>query len=124
MEIFKIKHDNGVCENVWEFVCESKGNRSGFKHECNLFLNGRFKTSAKCQYYNRTWECYTYQSVMYRAVGMLIEEHEDFLKEVFKNEHGYKQMTAKRKEEFAKMLESDNLMIELLAVKKKLDKRP
>lgn len=106
--------------NEYEFICQFKNTRNGFKHECNLFINDRFETSATCHYYNRTWESYNYQSVMLRAVSILMEEHENFLKDVFKKENGYEKMTAKRKEEFQKVLDADSLMVEYKAAKEKL----
>lgn len=118
MQIFKTTH-NG---NEYEFICEFGNTRNGFKHECRLFVNDRFETSATCQYYNRTWESYDYQSVMLRAVGILMEQHESFLKHCFKSENGYEKMTAKRKEEFGKILAADSLMLELHEVKEKLHK--
>lgn len=118
MQIFKTSH-NG---NEYEFICEWADTRNGFKHECRLFVNNHFETSATCHYYNRTWESYNYQSVMLRAVGILMEHHENFLKDVFKSDNGYKQMTAKRKEEFEKILAADSLMLELHEVKEKLHK--
>lgn len=118
MQIFKTTH-NG---NEYEFVCKWGNTRSGFKHECRLFINNQFKTDATCYYYNRTWESYNYQSVMLRAVGTLMEGREEFLKDAFKDERGYKQMTAKRKEEFEKVLVADSLMLEYKEVKEKLHK--
>lgn len=52
--------------NFWKFtfVCESKSNRSGFKHECTMFLNNREIWFSKIQYYNRTRERFTYESVI------------------------------------------------------------
>ena len=38
-------------------------------HECYLILNGYGEVArAKCRYYNRSWEKYQYQSVMYQAL--------------------------------------------------------
>jgi len=118
MQIFKA-NING---NEYEFICEFKDTRSGFNHTCKLFVNDRFETSATCHYINRTWESYNYQSVMLRAVGILMEQHENFLKEIFKSENGYEKMTAKRKEEFNRHLAVDNMMMEYQAVKEKLHK--
>lgn len=118
MQIFKTTH-NG---NEYEFICEWSKTRNGFKHECRLFVNGNFETSATCQYLNRTWEKYDYQSVMFSAVSNLYHEREDFLKYVFKSDNGYEKMTKKRNEEFMKVLEADELLAELNEVKDKIEK--
>ena len=40
--------------------------RSGFKHTSHLFINNHEVGKVKENYYNRTWESYTYESVMIR----------------------------------------------------------
>ena len=57
MQIFKVN------ENI-EIKCQSKSNSVGFVHIATLFINGIRKASSRCQYYNRTWERYTYASVL------------------------------------------------------------
>lgn len=52
----------------------SKDTRTGFSHYCELRIvnettNEGFEITAKCVYYNRTWEAYRYQSVMQEAVS-------------------------------------------------------
>ena len=118
METHKISH-NG---NDYEFICEHGNTRHGFKHECRLFVNGKFETSATCHYLNRTWESYTYQTVMLRAVNILLEEHTEFLKYAFKDSMGYEKMTKKRNAEFQAVLDADEKIAEFLAIKKKLDR--
>lgn len=59
-------------------VCEWKKNRSGFKHEATLIRNRYGQVSVKCQYYNRTWESYEYESVLFKLLekskGVLSEK--------------------------------------------------
>ena len=57
MQIFKIK--KGV-----EIVCEWKKTRIAFKHVATLLVNGREIDEVKICYQNRTWERYTYESVL------------------------------------------------------------
>lgn len=47
-----------------EVVCNSEDTRYGFRHLATLLYNGREVDRAKCCYYNRTWERYTYESVL------------------------------------------------------------
>lgn len=83
--------------NEYEFVNSSRGNRSGFVHEATLFRNGSYEGEAKIQYYNRTWECYTYQSVMKRLVHGLIECCEEAFQTAWKEEHNVKRLTEAKK---------------------------
>jgi hypothetical protein len=45
-------------------VCEAQNTRYGFRHLANLLRDGYEIGSAKCCYYNRTWEAFEYQSVI------------------------------------------------------------
>lgn len=117
MQLFKTNH-NG---NEYEFVCAYKNTRNGFKHECKLFINGCWETEATCNYLNRTWERYTYQSVMYSAISNLIEERTNWLKDNFKSENGYEKMTKKRNEEFQIILDADEKIAELQKVKEQIN---
>ena len=118
MYINKISHDN----NEYMFICEWKKTRNGFKHECELFINDHFEIKATCNYYNRTWESYEYQSVMLRAVSILLEEYTEHLKDIFKRKNGYEKMTQKRTEEFENVLAADKKANEFITIRKKLNR--
>lgn len=64
--------------NNYEVVLdlESRSNRSGFKHEGSLYLydtkNGKtYQADAKIQYYNRTWERFTFESLIYKLFARI-----------------------------------------------------
>lgn len=105
----------------YEFINNSRGNRSGFVHESTLLVNGVEKDTNKCQYYNRTWECYQYQTVMQGLMYNLINRRHDKLKAEYKTVNMVKRMTAKHNEALAKIIESDSLINEYRAVKKELE---
>lgn len=85
------------------FYNESYGNRTGFAHKSELFSEGCCLGKARRQYYNRTWERYTFESVMKDICRDLMEESKRTYKEEWKRLHDYKKLTAKRKEK----MESD-----------------
>lgn len=86
-----------VNSNEYLFVNSSRGNRSGFVHESKLYKNDRLIGENKIQYYNRTWECYTYQTVMRGIVHALIGEIKESYKNAWKDAHEVKRLTeAKR----------------------------
>lgn len=68
MESFKINSE-------LEAVCEWKKTRVAFKHVATLLRNGREVVDVKICYLNRTWERYTYESVLYK----LMEKSKSFL---------------------------------------------
>ena len=55
------------------FINTWRGTGSGFVHETELYIDGWQATEARCYYINRTWERYSYQSVMLEAVHKLQE---------------------------------------------------
>ena len=85
--------------NEYMFFNDSYGNRSGFVHKTALHLNDRLIGENKIQYYNRTWECYTYQSVMKRVVRALLEEEFNIFKEGWKLSHNVKRLTKAKESE-------------------------
>ena len=96
MELRKIKIDGKEVE----FANQFRGTRSGFAHDTTMFIDGRRVAEHTCHYLNRTWERYTYQTVMKCAVDEVIEKEMAYLKERFLRVNGYKKMTAQRKAEF------------------------
>lgn len=57
MQSFKI-NDNA------EAVCVSENTRSGFRHVAHLLIGGREILRHKVCYQNRTWERWTFQTVL------------------------------------------------------------
>lgn len=45
-------------------VCRSEKTSYGFRHLATLIVNGNKQDTAKCCYYNRTWESYEFESVL------------------------------------------------------------
>ena len=57
-------------------VCETKNTRSGFKHTANLLKNGYSVYKTKINYYNRTWEYFTYEDVLRKLINGYFEKKE------------------------------------------------
>ena len=85
--------------NEYMFINSFRGNRSGFVHETELQRDGFLLGKAKIQYYNRTWERYTYQSVMKKIVGELMESCEEAFKTAWKDAHNIKRLTQTKRDE-------------------------
>jgi hypothetical protein len=62
-------------------ICEYKNTRNGFKHVAHLFLGTQEIEKRKWCYLNRTWERFTYQSVMLdlvnRSINLTPEEKQE-----------------------------------------------
>ncbi len=110
------------------FVNESGNTRNGFYHKSTLFVTNPYgdnslsyeKGSNKVNYLNRTWECYRYQTAMKGLVRKLIDNRTEKSLHDFKIEKGYSKMTDKRRAEFEKAIEKDNLLLEYTELYSKL----
>lgn len=49
-----------VNNNEYLFVNEYRNTRSGFAHDCKLYVNLYNYYNVTCRYQNRTWECYRF----------------------------------------------------------------
>jgi hypothetical protein len=94
-----------------EFVNNYGATRSGFYHKSKLYFNGELLSEARASYLNRTWEAYTYQSVMKQAVRNAIES--EVLAE--KSKRQIKRLTKSLRE----TIETQSELIQLLKEKLK-----
>ena len=94
-----------------EFVNVYRNTRSGFAHDTTMFINGRQYEQATCTYYNRTWECYAYQTVMQKAVRQMVDSRKEYLKDKFKRENNYSKLTSKRQSELDDIIKTDEEVI-------------
>lgn len=102
------------------FVNESSWTRNGFKHTSTLFVDNREVGNNTVHYLNRTWENYTFQTVMLKVIGNLIDYTMDNLKNAFKSAKGYQKLTQKRNEEFNESIKDNRELAELYEVRSQL----
>ena len=86
------------------FINTWRGTGSGFLHETELYIDGWAATAAKCHYINRTWERYSYQSVMLEAVHNLQQQEEEREKRRFRQQHGIKNIMERHRAALAESL--------------------
>ena len=89
------------------FLNNFRGTGSGFMHETELYIDGWQASAARCYYINRTWERYSYQSVMLEAVHKLQEEETDREKRRFRQQHGIKNIMTRHKPALNQQLENN-----------------
>ena len=80
------------------FVCTSKNTRNGFKHEAQMLINETFVSEAAQHWVNRTWESFTYQSVMRNCVQNYIAQIEYGIETNYRNENKVIRKTKKHSE--------------------------
>lgn len=113
MEITRKTLSNG---HEYIFVCQSRGTRNGFAHDCSLMRDGREISKATCNYLNRTWESYRFRTVMKNAIYKLIDERIKEIETKFREDNGIKRMTEKRRKEFHDIADNDALIREYKGV--------
>lgn len=97
---------NGV---KFTFVCESWRTPNSWGHEVTFYKNDTFEVGrVKIRYYNRTWECYQFQSAIKSVIYNAIEEIKAAAKKVYLSVHNYKVMTKNRAAAFLEYLKQDN----------------
>lgn len=96
-------------DHHFEFVCTSRNTRNGFAHDAVCFIDGGDwdNLTSTCNYLNRTWERYAYQSVMQKLVFAQCAKHVSWELDDFKRARNYERMTAKRKAEFIEYLDRE-----------------
>ena len=96
---------NGV---KFTLECESWSTRSSWGHEVILYKNAVKIGRVKVRYYNRTWECYQYQTAIKNVIHDAIEKIKEDAKKAFLSLHKYKVMTKKRAAAFLEFLNQNN----------------
>lgn len=102
MKIFEYKNFKVVCDTY------SKSNSWG--HTAVVFKDDYELSRSKIRYYNRTWECYTYQSVILDALYDAIKSQQSYLITTYKDKNNVSRITKNKKDE---ILECDKELIEL-----------
>lgn len=103
------------CNNGFKIMlsADSRNTRHGFAHDAKITVypnNGTFcgySVSAHCYYLNRTWERYTFQTVLQRVCRAAMACRADELRPGFMERNGYKKLTKKRAAEFTEALNND-----------------
>lgn len=54
---------------TYNIVCNSESTRYGFRHIAVLHKNGFEIARGKACYYNRTWECFEFESVILQVIN-------------------------------------------------------
>lgn len=113
MQIFE--HTTNINGNLtnYKILCSYKSNRAGFKHIANLFISCYELAETSIQYYNRTWESYTYQSCILQVIDLAKKHTENRIKELALKETGAKTMRSQAvKEAVQKAIEESQRLKE------------
>lgn len=97
----------------------------GFTHEVNMYytlfsINKSGHNTYKATYYNRTWECYRYQSCISGCLSNLLEEVKKEITDRIKEQNEWKKLTEDRRNIVEEAIRQDEVLKMLETVKKEL----
>ena len=96
-----------------EFKNSYRSTRNGFAHDTKMYIDGILEMENSAHYLNRTWESYTFQSVMKQAVYLRIEQERNKLVREYKEANNKQRISKDVKEsltnELIETLKNHNL---------------
>lgn len=116
MEIRKIEC-NG---HLYEFINETWETSTAWGHSTTLLVDGIEQATRRVRYYNRTWECYRYQTCMMGCISSLIDRMESVFICKYRIANDIKRLTKQKRQIAMDILSKDEKYQELLQVKKDL----
>lgn len=99
-----------VGKTQYTFVCETWETSSAWGHKVTMFRNDYEETSVKIRYYNRTWECFRYQTCILKAIETTAKEYKDIAVRNYK----YSNNVSRLKQEIKEKLWQENEILQEL----------
>lgn len=103
-------------------ILESKSNYYGFKHLATLIYGYSKRAKTSIQYYNRTWEVFTYQTIINKIINIELESIEQTQKDLYKESNNIKRLTKEKEKEVLKICNTIQYYKQLKAFKNKVKK--
>lgn len=120
MEIRNLKTTSG---NTWQLVNEYWENSRAWGHKTNVIRNGYDYGTHKVRYYNRTWECYTYQTCMFGAIEEIRENELQRFIDNYKNNNDIVRFRKGERATVEKMFEETEIAKDLAELKQAIRDR-
>lgn len=97
----------------------------GFSHEVTVYysfpvFNKAGHNEYRTTYYNRTWECYRFQSCITGSINNVIYAIKEEIKDKIKAKNNWKKLTEDRRKVVDEAVEQDEVLKMLEAVKKEV----
>lgn len=83
----------------FQILAESWETRNSWGHSAVLLLDGRKIDSARRRYYNRTWECWQYESVCQDLLDQYCDRIESVLLDAYRLTNDKKRLTPEDKKQ-------------------------
>ena len=93
--------------NIWKLVNESWSNSRAWGHKTTIFRWDYDYEPCKIKYLNRTWESYTYQTCMSKAISIIYDDELNRFIENYKFNNDIVRFKKGQKEEVIKLFENE-----------------
>lgn len=113
-QLFKSK------DNKYTIVAETYSNSHNWGHKAKLFNDTHQLNTYKITYYNRTWECYQYQSVALSVIDDYITYLINNYIDDYKDTHNIKRLSKTIREQLTQQAKQTQLIAELETFYKEL----
>lgn len=120
MEIRRIKCKSG---NKYSIVNEYWETSNSWGHKSTLVASYGEIESNKVRYYNRTWECYTYQTCMRGLVEKVLEDEQKRYITDFKEKNGISRLTSQKKDMILAEFNKQSFIQDLMEIKERISNR-
>lgn len=120
MEIRKIKCKSGSEYNIVNEYWETS---RAWGHKSTLIAPWGEVESHKVRYYNRTWECYTYQSCMGQLIANILESNQKSYITEYKEKNGISRLLANKKAEVIKEWQEKEYIQDLKEIQERIKNR-
>lgn len=120
MEIRRIKCKSG---NEYNIVNEYWETSLAWGHKSTLVASYGEIVSNKVRYYNRTWECYTYQTCMRGLVEKVLDDEQKRYITDFKEKNGISRLTSQKKDIILAEFNKQSFIQDLMEIKERISTR-
>ncbi len=110
-----------INKNDYCFINDYWDRYNAWGHKTTLFKNDRELITVKIRYYNRTWEYYTYQSCMYKAIENYIDLEQTRYINNYKYLNNIDRLTKKLKENVINQFQETETYKDIKKLKQAID---
>ena len=107
-----------INKNNIKFLCVSGDTSSGFYHKVKLYINDSLISDSKINYYNRTWETFTYQTACNSALNVAYNTLFDTFIYNYKMDNDITRLPKNKKTELQKEFNKKDIIKTILKAKK------
>lgn len=93
-----MKYNINLNNENWLILCKYKSNKNGFSHLVYIYENDLLIGTGRCNYINRTWEMYDYQTTIIKALNNAINNYWLGYIDTFKQDTKIQRLSKNKKE--------------------------